>query len=621
MLTHLLERAARRDGGKAAIVQGERRISYGELSADVARCAAGFAHLGVGAGDGVAIALANGPEFVVAVLAAARLRAIVLPLNPLFRREEMARLLRDARVRVLVVDAASADACRQALDDVGNNAHLVGVAVPGPWPDFAGLGRGLPPISAVAAPWEGPALWLYTSGTTDSYKRVCCTQRNLYYEALNFVDTLRLAADDTILCAIPMFHSYGIGNALLDALYLGATLVMTAAPREPGEPPFASRAAEVLELVAQEQVRVFPGVPNQFRVLAAWPRHAPADLRSLRLCVSSGDVLPRATFDAFRARWGLPVRSLYGSTEAGSIAIDTRPDAQVQFGTLGRPLQNVEISIRQANGAAVAPGEEGAIWVRSPVIPPSLYDNRPEINERVFRDGFYDTGDVGLVGADGLLFLTGRKQAFVNIGGYKVDLAEVEEVLQSCPGVAEAAALGVEVAGMGVLVKAAIVADAACTDAQVRRHCQEHLAFFKVPRLIERRAVLPRSPVGKVLKSELSDVSGYLARLEQGATGEIARRWRSAPAARRRMLLEELVGVQLADILNRPAADIPLATGFVDLGLDSFGAIELLARLEYLLGRKLPETLTFDHPTVRAIAAHLHAAEAQPAEARREMSP
>jgi long-chain acyl-CoA synthetase len=612
MLSQLLARAVRRHPDKLAVVQGARRLSYSELAERVARCAAGFAELGVGQDACVALALANSPEFIIGLLAAARLRAVVLPLNPLFRREEMVRLLRDAPPQVLVADACSLDVCRHAAAELAGGTCLLRVGVDGAEPAFDALGSGLLPLAASEAPWEGPALWLYTSGTTESYKRVCCTQRNLYYEALNFVETMALDEEDTILCAIPLYHSYGIGNALLDALYLGATLVMTDVAGPAGEPPFASRALQVLELVQRERVRFFPGVPHQFKVLASWPRSARAALGNLRLCVSSGDSLPRATFDAFRARWGLPVRSLYGSTEAGSIAIDSRPDREVQFGTLGRPLENVEIAIRDAAGAPVAPGESGAIWVRSPVIPPTLYDNRPAENAKVFRDGFYDTGDVGRVGEDGLLSMTGRRQRLVNIGGYKVDLAEVEEVLQSCPGVVEAAALGVEIPGMGVLVKAAIVASERCSDAQVRRHCQERLAFFKVPRLIERHALLPRSPVGKVLKSELSDVSGYTASLTHGPSADLARRWSSALPARRQALLEELVGLQLAHVLNRAAADIPRSAGFVDLGLDSFGAIELRARLEYLLARKLPETLTFDHPSVRAIAAHLLAPAAPP---------
>ncbi|NML44488.1 AMP-binding protein [Ramlibacter sp. G-1-2-2] len=620
MLTQLLARAVRRNPDKAAVVQGSRRIGYGALEAEVARCAAGFAALGVGAGDGVALALANAPEFIVGLLAVARLHGIVLPLNPQFRQDEMVRLLRDTAPLVLVADATSLPVCRDAAQHMGN-MHLIGVRLGDELPDFAALGLGLPAVAPPEEAWDGPALWLSTSGTTDSYKRVCCTQRNLYSEAVNFVETMALSADDTILCTIPLYHSYGIGNALLDALYLGATLVMPELPPDPVEPPFASRVAQVLELVARERVRFWPGVPHQFRVLAASPLHAAGDLDPVRLCVSSGDVLPRATFEAFRERWGLPVRSLYGSTEAGSIAIDRRPDAQVQFGTLGQPLKNVEIEIRNPDGTLLTAGETGAIWVRSPVIPPTLYDNRPAVNARVFRDGFYDTGDVGSVDAQGFLALTGRQQAFVNVGGYKVDVAEVEEVLQSCPGVSEAAALGVEVPAMGTLVKAVIVASHACTNAQVRKHCQERLAFFKVPRLIERRDALPRSPVGKVLKSELGDVSDYLARLSQGAAARLAQRWPYALPGRRQAMLEDLVGLQLADVLNRPAAGIPRNTGFVDLGLDSLGAIELRGRLEYLLARKLPETLTFDHPTVRAVAAHLLAQQAAPYDRGRENAP
>jgi acyl carrier protein len=174
---------------------------------------------------------------------------------------------------------------------------------------------------------------------------------------------------------------------------------------------------------------------------------------------------------------------------------------------------------------------------------------------------------------------------------------------------------------MGTLVKTVIVASDACTDAPVRRHCQERLAFFKVPRLIERRDALPRSPIGKVLKSELGDVSGYLARLSQGAAAVLAQRWPDALQARRLGMLEDLVAVQLADVLNRPPEEIARTTGFMDLGLDSFGAIELRGRLEYLLARKLPETLTFDHPTVRAIAAHLLAEQAAPSDRGRETAP
>src|SRR4051812_41971500 len=159
MLSQHLARAVRRHPDKVAVVQGPRRISYADLAEQVARCAAGFAESGVGQGACVALALANAPEFIVALLAAARLRAIVLPLNPLFRREEMMRLLRDAPPRVLVADAGSLDVCRQANAALDSGTRLVAVASVGQEPDFATLGRGLPLAAADDRPWDGPALW------------------------------------------------------------------------------------------------------------------------------------------------------------------------------------------------------------------------------------------------------------------------------------------------------------------------------------------------------------------------------------------------------------------------------------------------------------------------------
>jgi acyl-CoA synthetase (AMP-forming)/AMP-acid ligase II len=176
MLTRLLARAALRNPDKAAVVQGSRRIGYGCLEAEVARCAAGFAALGVGAGDGVALALANTPEFIVALLAVARLHGIVLPLNPQSRQEEMARLLRDAAPLVLVADASSLPVCRDAAQHMGSRMQLIGVRLGEELPDFAALGHGLPAVAPQAQSWEGPALWLSTSGTIDSCKRVCCTR-------------------------------------------------------------------------------------------------------------------------------------------------------------------------------------------------------------------------------------------------------------------------------------------------------------------------------------------------------------------------------------------------------------------------------------------------------------
>jgi long-chain acyl-CoA synthetase len=584
MLTAMLRRAVEANPAKAAIVQGGTRTRYDELDALVARCAGGLRGLGVGVGDCVAVVLPNCPAFVAGLFACARLRAVMLPLNPQYTREELLRFMADARARLVITDSTSTDLL------AGTDAIVT---------EFEELLAG-PIVPTPSVQFGGPALYLYTSGSTDERKRLCCTQENLFYEAHNFVETVGLTATDNILCTIPLHHSYGLGNCLLDALYAGSTLVLL----EPEDIPFPARCRRVLELIREEAIRFYPGVPYQFQVLAALPdcRHAVA---GLKLCVSSGDVLPRQTHDRFLERFGVPIRSLYGSTEAGSIAINTDPDGQMEDGSLGPPLRNVAIEIRDAEGKVLPAGVDGEIWVKSPTIPPTGYDNRRDLTHETFRAGFYKTGDVGRLNHRGHLILSGRKQSFINIAGNKVDTSEVKEVLQSCPGVREAAVLGVEVPRIGTLLKAAVVTDGPCQPAHIWEFCRHRLAFYKVPRLIEVYPSLPRSPMGKVLKSDLGGVEAYLEGIRNGEAAQTVGRLATVFGGKRRSMMTSLVQAQVAAVLGRPIASVPRNVGFIELGMDSFGAIELLARLEYLFDKELPQTFTFDHPTVDAVTESL----------------
>jgi long-chain acyl-CoA synthetase len=277
----------------------------------------------------------------------------------------------------------------------------------------------------------------------------------------------------------------------------------------------------------------------------------------------------------------------------------------MEAGSLGPPLRNVTIEIRDAEGQELPPGVDGEIWVKSPTMPPTGYDNRSDLTLETFRAGFYKTGDIGGLNHRGHLILAGRKQSFINIAGNKVDTSEVEEVLQSCPGVREAAVLGVEVPRMGTLMKAALVTDGPCRPAEIRDYCRQRLAFYKVPRLIEVYPSLPRSAMGKVLKSELSGVESYLEAIRNAEATQFIGRLSTVSAAKRRSLVTALVLTQVAAVLGRPIKTVPCNLGFIELGMDSFGAIELLARLEYLFDHELPQTFTFDHPTVDAITQSL----------------
>jgi long-chain acyl-CoA synthetase len=585
MLTWMLRKAVAADPARAAVVQGSRRVRYDELDALAGRAASGLRRLGVGAGDCVAVLLPNGPEFVASLFACARRRAVMLPLHPRCTREEMRYSLEDARARVLVTVVPSAHPS------------------PGPGTVVAGFDSLLehaaePPLPE---PFDGPALYLCTTGSTATRKRVCCTQRNLYYEALNFVETVGLTAEDNILCTIPLSHSYGLGNCLLDAVYTGSTLVLP----ESENVPFAAGCRRLFELVREEAVRFYPGVPYQLEVLAALPGPPRTDLAGLRLCVSSGDVLPRRTFERFLERYGVPIRSLYGSTEAGSIAVNTDPAAAVEFGSLGPPLRNVTIRIRDDAGRDLPANETGRIWVKSPVIPPTGYDNQPDLSARVFRDGFYNTGDLGKIDSRGHLVMTGRKQTFVEVGGYKVDLSEVEEVLRGCPRVTEAAAVGIEVPELGTLVKAVVVADGPCAEADILAYCGERLAAFKVPRLVQFRDALPRCPLGKVLLSEFGDIGDYPAGANRA---DFERAWLAVADKEPSQRLEFLaawVQEQVALTLRCEPRSVGRSAPFRDMGFDSLQAAELHLRLLKLTGLTLSITLVWNYPSVEELAAAL----------------
>lgn len=300
-------------------------------------------------------------------------------------------------------------------------------------------------------------------------------------------------------------------------------------------------------------------------------------------------MLSKRTFERFLARTGHPIRSLYGSTEAGSIAMDVRRPEDVQFGSLGTPLKYVNIEVRGAN----------EIWVKSPTIPPDGYDNRPEINAAVFRDGYYNTGDVGKLDERGRLIMTGRKQSFFDVGGHKVDLAEVEEVLHGNPKVREAAVVGVEIPNLGGVIKAVVAAREVCREADILDHCRRHLAAFKVPRFVEFREALPRSAVGKVLRKELSAATSWLT--DVPSAREIPR----LPRTQQIDWLGRRIQEQVAWILRREPSAIPCDVPFQSLGFNSLRAIELQERLSQMSGVALSITTLWNYTSIEAYAPFL----------------
>jgi len=276
----------------------------------------------------------------------------------------------------------------------------------------------------------------------------------------------------------------------------GATLVLLEDPN-----PFLLRRQRAMELIESEGVTIYPGVPFNFRLMAEAP--GSADLSSIRLAFSAGTALPRPFFDGFLDKFGVPVRQLYGCTEAGTLTANLDDDPVATFESVGRPVQGAQVLIEDEEGELVAPDTVGEIAVKSPGLT-NGYADEEELNRQAFRDGFFLSGDLGKLDAEGRLTITGRKKLLIEVGGYKVDPIEVEDVVVAHPGVAEAVVVGVETKVQGEeLVKAVVVPSAEMEEGDLIGFCQQRLANYKVPQVVEFREEIPKSPLGKILRKYL----------------------------------------------------------------------------------------------------------------------
>ncbi|HSR94374.1 MAG TPA: AMP-binding protein [Solirubrobacterales bacterium] len=481
---------------RTALVYRDERISYAELVERIERVAGGLAERGVGPGDAVALVLSDDPWLIACFHAVAALGAIVVPVNPAFKQAELEFCFRAPGVRTVISHERTAGVCERIVAGFERPAEVIS--------DSAAHGQSstLDALLESGSPQRLPdrrpdeiLVYQFSSGSTGRPKLVprthgqCVAEAELYRE-------LGLTPEDTILSAIPLFHTYGMGACLFGAAISGATVVILEDPQ-----PFLLRRHRALELIEAERVTVFPGVPFNFRLMAEAP--ADADLSSLRLCFSAGTALPRASFEAFGERFGVLARQLYGSTETGIISANTSVDPVATFESVGAPLGDARVEIVDDDGAPLPVGELGEVTVLSPAATAG-YAEMEELNRQAFRDGWYFTGDLGRLDEDGLLYLAGRKKLLIEVGGYKVDPIEVQDVVEAHPSVAEAIVVGApgEIEGEEV-VKAVAVPGEYCEEREVIAFCRERLANFKVPRIVEFRDEIPKSPLGKVLRKYL----------------------------------------------------------------------------------------------------------------------
>jgi long-chain acyl-CoA synthetase len=469
---------AQRDPAASALIADAQRWDYGQLLSQVDQCAAGLRQAGVQWGDAVVVALPNASDFVVTALATFAVGAVLVPLNPRYKADEIEQHLQLSQPRVIV--------CAASLQ------HLFSSRTGALQPSELALSATV----HASLPAEGSrltGLYMFSSGSTGKSKRVTRTQRQVLGEFDALAQRLQLQASDRILCTVPLFHAHGFCNAMLAALLSGATLVLAA-----GE--FNPRAT--FKSLSDQAVTIFPAVPFMFQLMNDTALdHAP-NLSALRWAISAGATLPQSVARRFAERFGKPVRQLYGTTETGAISVQTVAGADAA--SVGQPLMGTRIQIRDEHGALLEAGREGEIWVAAATAT-TAYDDLPELTARCFQAGWFFTGDLGHLDERGHLFITGRQKLLINVAGLKVDPLEVEAVLSRHTAVAEAVVVGVTQSTLSEKVKAVLVLREGqrANERDIMAFVAERLADYKVPKLIEFVSEIPRSPLGKVLRKYL----------------------------------------------------------------------------------------------------------------------
>jgi len=489
-LSSLLERAAAQPD-RVALRMDDLTLTYGQLHEAAARMSALLAARGVRPGDRVGIMLPNVPAFPVSFYGALAAGAVVVPMNPLLKSREVAYYLGDSGARVVLAWQAAAGEAAKGAADAGAEAIAVET------PDLAGLLAGFAPATGDPGRHDDDdAVILYTSGTTGRPKGAELTHAGLVRNAEITARTLlKNHAGDVTMGCLPLFHVFGLTCGLNATVAAAGTLTLL--------PRFDP--ARVLEIIQRDAVTIFEGVPTMYAAMLHLPQADPAMAASLRVCVSGGASLPVEILRGFEEKFGCMILEGYGLSETSPVASFNHPDQERKPGSIGTPIEGVEMRLIDNEWDTVPDGEIGEIAIRGHNVMKG-YWNKPEATaEAISPDGWFRTGDMARVDSDGYYFIVDRKKDLIIRGGFNVYPREIEEVLHEHPAVAEVAVIGIPHPELGEEVGAAVALkpDASATPGELREFARDRVAAYKYPRRVWLVDALPKGPTGKILRREV----------------------------------------------------------------------------------------------------------------------
>ncbi len=477
--------SAQKRPDKIALFWGEDEFSYATVCAQACAVAAELAgRFGVKPGDRVALWVKNCPEFVPAVFGILSAGGVVVPINNFLKPAEVSYILNDSGAKALITGAELA-AHFEILKAARPSLEILRVE------EFSSeIANRQSPIANQNE--SDLAALLYTSGTTGYPKGAMLTHGNFLHNVASCLEALQVKEDERVVVALPQFHSFMFTVGTLLPMLCGAGILLLKTLH-----PFK----QVLEEIARNRGTILPAVPSFYRALLAVPEFGKLPLR---LCVSGGAPLPVEVFNEFARKFPFPLREGYGPTESSPVATVNPIYGLNKPGSIGKPIPNVELSIRDDAGQELPVGDVGEICIRGGNVMRG-YWNQPEETAKVLRDGRLYTGDVGYCDADGYYFITDRKKDMLLVNGINVYPREIEEVIYQFPGVKEAAVVGMPDPRKGEQPVAFVAALEGQTldERALLQFVRDKLADYKVPKRVIFMPVLPRNTTGKILKTAL----------------------------------------------------------------------------------------------------------------------
>lgn len=496
---------------RIAIIYRDQSTAYGELASSIKAFAAGLIQLGVQPGQRIGLLLPNCPPFVIGYFGSTLIDVVAVPANPLLKPAELNYIWSDAAIQLVLTIPQLVPVVQAARAELPNLKHVIccgPISECGPQ-EFVETIRGLlslPDLLATGAAAlaadpnvtsmppadnDSCAVIIYTSGTTGRPKGAMLSHKNLSANVAQARAALYIADTDVFLTVLPLFHSFSGTVCMNIPLMTGCqTLLM-----ENFNP------ARVLEAMERHRVTIFAGVPALYHALLQHVPDRDYNHSSLRMTISGGAPLPSTTLTAIESRFGVPVLEGDGPTEC-SPATSVNPLHGVRkVGSVGIPLPGVEISIFDEHDNALSIDEVGEIVVRGENVMLG-YLNQPEATAEVMTKGWYHTGDLGKIDADGYVYIVDRKKDMIITAGLNVYPREVEDVLFAHSAVLDCAVIGLHDALRGEEVAAVVVLKpgVSATEREIMAHCRQALANYKVPRKVLFRDTLPRGGTGKVVK-------------------------------------------------------------------------------------------------------------------------